>query len=80
MEKNNQRVNLVILVLLILCSSCISQNYQDFPPVGLHEKAMNKVIKVEELPQFGNSHKNNDLLYVHIKNLSDKTIIFSSDS
>jgi hypothetical protein len=80
MKKKNQRVNLLILLLLIVCSSCISHNYQDFPQVELQKKAMNKVFKIEELPQFRNSHKNNDLLYLHVKNLSDKTIIFSSDS
>jgi hypothetical protein len=52
----------------------------DFPPVSLPSNEMNKVIQIEELPQFRNSHKNNDCLDLHVKNLSDKTIAFHSGS
>jgi hypothetical protein len=79
-KKRIKRTILYILVLLVVCSSCNSHGYQDFPAVSLEEKAMNTVFKIEELPQFRNSHKNNDLLYLHLTNLSDTTIVFPSDS
>jgi hypothetical protein len=80
--KDSSRVYLLIAALLVLLSSCNSPNVDsnNFPSVGVPESAMNKVIQIEDLPQFGNSYKINDCLDLHIKSLSDKTIVFPSDS
>jgi hypothetical protein len=78
-EKSFSHVYLLMALLLVLLSSCNSSGVEinDFPPVNLPESAMNKVIQIETLPQFGNSYKNNNPLDLHVKNLSDKTFVFS---
>jgi hypothetical protein len=78
-EKQSSRIYLLIALFLVSLPSCASHSVETstFPSVGLPESAMNEVIQIEELPQFGNSHKNNTFLYLHVKNLSQKTIAFS---
>lgn len=80
--KNIFPLNVFFVVLLLILSSCISHSTanDDFPAVNVPAKAMNTVIQIEELPQFFNSNKNNTPITLHVKNLSDKTIIFPADS
>jgi hypothetical protein len=65
----------LILVTLPSCSFHSTVN-DDFPEVNLPADEMNKVIQIEDLPEFRNSYKNNDFLRLHVKNISSKTIDF----
>lgn len=80
--KNNPILNLLIVLLLIFVSSCATHESEnsDFPAVDVPKNKMNMVIQMEDLPQFFNSHKNHDCLDLHVKNLSDKTIVLPSNS
>ena len=73
---------LLLFTININLSSCKSSsvNNNDFPVVSLSRDMMNKMILLEDLPEFRNSYKNNDILLLHVKNLSESTFVFNSDS
>jgi hypothetical protein len=70
---------LLFLLILSLCASCSSTD-TDFPKIGFPLEMMNKVIKIKDIPEFGNTHRNNDILALQVVNLNDKTLAFEHDS
>lgn len=75
-------LNILFVFLIVQLTACVSHSGNDskFPSVEVPQQEMNKAFQIEELPQFGNSHQNNAFLYLHVKNLSQKTIVFSRTS
>jgi hypothetical protein len=74
--------HLLLFLLILFLPSCSSSSIdnEDFPEVNLPSNMMNTTIQIEDLPEFGNSYANNDVLLLHIKNISDKTIVFDGSS
>jgi hypothetical protein len=72
----------LITIILIIASACSGGKNEtsDFPQVGLTENLMNKEMKIEDLPQFFNSFENDKGINLHLINLSNKTIIYPSDT
>jgi hypothetical protein len=77
-------ISIILFVVILLASlpSCSSNSSinNNFPGVDIPVEEMNTIIQIEDLPEFRNTYKNNEFLGLHIKNLSDKTIVFQIDS
>jgi len=71
-------VTVLLLILATVCS-CSSEN-NEIPDVNLSYDMMNKVIQIKDLPEFGNTHKNNSILSLQVINLSTENIIFDHQS
>jgi len=82
MKNRIQLYTILFAFLLVLSSGCSAGSDEncDFPAVGLPESVMNKEMRIEDLPQFYNSFKNGKGIYLHLKNLSDKTIVYPPDT
>lgn len=76
--KDAQVFTALVFVCITMCSCSIVNN--DFPDINLPFYQMNKVIQINDLPEFGNTHRNNDILILQVLNTSDRNIVFEYQS
>jgi hypothetical protein len=72
----------LILLLNILLASCTNQDNGQvdiFPVMNMPLSRMNKAIKIQDSPTWGNSYKNNEHLTLQIINQTEDIIVFPSD-
>jgi len=77
-----KRICALLVILLFFFASCNAKdnrNPNDLPGITIPLEKMNTNFVIEDLPVKANSHENDKRLDLVLRNLSDKTIVFSSD-
>jgi hypothetical protein len=66
----------LLMILMVACAAIVENN---FPEIDIPMAEMNKAFVIEEPPVMANSHKNNELLALQLRNKSDTGIIIPND-
>jgi hypothetical protein len=79
---NSKKIFWFVFLLLILCVSCTDRKKElevTMPGTNIPIQKMNSKIVLIDPSTFQNSHLNNDLLSLQIKNLTNTPIVFEKD-
>ena len=71
----------IVLSVVFIFTSCTTPTTSPEPSIGVNIPLdkLNTWVKLEDPPELTNSHKNDDLLQLHLINLSEKMIVFPGD-
>jgi hypothetical protein len=81
-QSMNKRLATTLIILAAVGFTACRKHVpapEPFPGLDMPFENINTWIQLADAPELANSHKNGDLLSLHLINLSDKTIVLPND-